>query len=234
MKSRSLLLGSIVSLALFVLLTIAVKSSGPLNDADLQAALWFNQLNLGQALDWIVVSASVYGREYFWVVLVAVMLLFGDKRTRLVALGLCGVFLVGIVAGEAAKEIVARQRPVYALTLNNAGQSGLQSVTIRLPLDTDFSFPSGHALIVSIGAIYSLVAFKRKWVASLLTFEAAVVCFSRVYTFEHYPTDVLAGVALGAAIALGGVWFMRTNMAKVLRRYAGEWVGRLRAGPLVL
>ncbi len=222
MRTRYLLAVSVLSFGIFLALAIIVKSSAPFGLADFQAALWFDRLNLGDTLNALLVPASLYGREYFWVPIVAVMLFLGDKRTRLLATGLAALFLVGIVAGEVAKDLVMRERPwigLLATTKTAQGPPLFYGWTLRVPLDFDFSFPSGHALIVSIGAFYSLVTFRRKWVASLLAVEAAVVCFSRVYVGAHYPTDVLGGVALGAAIVLGGLAVERRYLEKDASRF---------------
>ncbi len=226
MRSRQLGILTLASFALFVVLAVAVSFSSGLQDWDLQAAEWANSLALGGLLNSVLVNASLYGREYFWIPVVAVLLIFGDRRTKLVATGLAGVFVAGIAAGEVAKVLVARPRPyTYVSPLLN------QYIT-RIPLDTDFSFPSGHALIVTIGAVYSLLTFRRKWVAALLTVEAAVVCFSRLYTFEHFPTDVLAGVALGAAIAVGGLLVERRWLSSLGERAVNYLIRALRSGPL--
>jgi membrane-associated phospholipid phosphatase len=76
--------------------------------------------------------------------------------------------------------------------------------------------------------------FRKKWVAGLLTIEAAVVCFSRVYTFEHYPTDVVGGVALGAAVALAGIFIGRRYLRKWWDGAADAVTRLLRDGPLRL
>ncbi len=228
MKQRSLWALSGALFLGFAVLAAAVKTSAGLQSWDFQAALWANHLNLGDAGNWLLVNASLYGREYFWIPLVGLLLLFGDKRTKLVGLGLAGVFVVGIVAGEVAKEVVARSRP---FTLS--GTLSLQTpYVLRIPIETDYSYPSGHALIVSIGALYSLLTFSRRWVSALLAVEAAAVCFSRVYTFEHFPTDVFGGIALGGAIAIAGFAAGRTPLRREADRVVGYLVKVLRDGPL--
>lgn len=71
------------------------------------------------------------------------------------------------------------------------------------------SFPSGHAMSAAI--VYSTVAYlaarlhRRKWAGWLVMTAALVlitlISFSRMYLGVHYPSDVIAGVAVGLAWA---------------------------------
>lgn len=71
------------------------------------------------------------------------------------------------------------------------------------------SFPSGHAMSAAI--VYSTVAYlaarlhRRKWARWLVMGAAliliALISFSRMYLGVHYPSDVIAGVAVGLAWA---------------------------------
>jgi undecaprenyl-diphosphatase len=65
------------------------------------------------------------------------------------------------------------------------------------PLDA-FSFPSGHTLHA---VAFTLVALGYwPWLASLLVPFTLLTATSRVALGLHYPSDVIAGAALGAAI----------------------------------
>ena len=200
---------AVLALAAFLLIAVGIWYLPQAQSFDTGLFRSINDATLGSSFDSLMSFMSLYGREYFWIGTTLVMLVVGDKRTRALAIGLAALFIVGIVAGELAKELLFRTRPDVALS----------SVNLRVPLETDSSFPSGHALIVSIGAVYSLLTFRKKWVSGLLALEAAVVSFSRVYVGVHYPLDVLGGVLLGSFIALAGL--------SLGLKFGKQWVERL-------
>jgi undecaprenyl-diphosphatase len=65
----------------------------------------------------------------------------------------------------------------------------------------DSSLPSGHAA-TSFACATVLTAYEPR-LAPLWFVLASAVAFSRVYVGVHYPLDVIAGAALGAAVGLG-------------------------------
>jgi len=70
------------------------------------------------------------------------------------------------------------------------------------------SFPSGHAATSAAGAVILSVLVGRRiwpWLLAL----AVLIGFSRVYVGVHYPGDVLAGAAIGAAVSLAFVRLLR-------------------------
>lgn len=67
-------------------------------------------------------------------------------------------------------------------------------------LEPDPSFPSGHASRVF--AVAMLLALYFKWPVKVSAFLfAAAIGVSRVYMGIHWPSDVIAGAALGIALA---------------------------------
>jgi len=103
-----------------------------------------------------------------------------------------GLILVGVFAAEAS------------------------AVTLKFVLHNlhpnSYAFPSGHAAgsAATYGILLYLAARRRSSVARVvaaLMFGAVVglIAFSRLYLHVHYLSDVLAGTALGVALAAAGL-----------------------------
>lgn len=69
------------------------------------------------------------------------------------------------------------------------------------------SFPAGHAATAFAGAV--LVSYLAPRAAPIFFTLAAAIGFSRVYVGVHYPGDVLAGAAIGAAVGILAVTLLR-------------------------
>jgi undecaprenyl-diphosphatase len=125
----------------------------------------------------------------FWILTGVVLLCF--KKTRL--MGLCVILSLaaGLLIGNTfLKNMIARERPCW---IDN-------SVPLLINNPRDYSFPSGHTLASFEGAV-SIWLYNRKWGTAALIL-AALIGFSRMYLFVHFPSDVLGGLVLGALIAV--------------------------------
>ena len=125
-------------------------------------------------------------------------LLCTKKYRRQGAILLAGLAVGVLVGNVCLKNLIARPRPCW---LDD-------SVRLLIASPTDYSFPSGHTLSSVIGATV-LTKTNRKfgWAAIPL---AAIIAFSRLYLFVHYPSDILAGAVLGMAIGeTVYYWWMR-------------------------
>ncbi|MES4901377.1 MULTISPECIES: phosphatase PAP2 family protein [unclassified Streptomyces] len=118
------------------------------------------------------------------------------------ARGVAGVVLVGVGTGvayavsEALKLVVDEERPCRAV-------SGVEAVA-DCPAVGDWSFPSNHATLAA-GLAVGLAVLRPRLAAVALPLGAAVAV-ARVAAGVHYPHDVLAGAALGAAVVTAAVW----------------------------
>ena len=101
-----------------------------------------------------------------------------------------GVGLESAVVNIGIKSLFRRTRPVY---------DGLRPHRLRRPRTS--SFPSGHATSAFCAAAL-LSEDDPLW--PLYYVVAAVVAWSRVYVKIHHASDVVGGIAIGAALGRVG------------------------------
>ncbi len=132
----------------------------------------------------------------FWIALTLALLIF--RRTRRLGVFCAGAMFAGLVVTNVVlKNWVARVRPYEVIP-------GLDCL---VGVQKDFSFPSGHA---TNSLACSWVLFRRapkKWGAAALAL-AILIALSRLYVGVHYPTDVLAGAAIGIGSACLSLWLV--------------------------
>lgn len=123
-----------------------------------------------------------------WIILTIVLILFRQTRTAGICMGIC--LLTGYLCGEVfLKNLVQRARPCVVRPISDA--------LLANPLS--FSFPSGHT--TSSFTASTALALCKPW-GKYAWILAALIAFSRLYCYVHFPTDVLCGIALGVSIAL--------------------------------
>ncbi|MFK4146553.1 bifunctional phosphatase PAP2/diacylglycerol kinase family protein [Streptomyces sp. NPDC004065] len=130
------------------------------------------------------------------------------RARRAAVRGLASLSLASLTINTLGKRSVRRSRPV------------LDPVPVmrrlkRQPITT--SFPSGHA--ASAAAFATGVALESPAWGAAVAPVAVSVALSRVYTGVHFPSDVLAGAALGAgaAFAVRGLVPTRAQLAAPAR-----------------
>lgn len=108
--------------------------------------------------------------------------------------------LTSAVGNAVLKSIFLRPRPY---TTGKVTRVELDNPLVStMTLKDNMSFPSGHAQ-ASTNFFGSLAMhFKRAWVWAVCILAVLLIMASRLYLGVHYPTDVLAGFALGAVYAL--------------------------------
>lgn len=126
-----------------------------------------------------------------WILLALALLLFRRTRRQGAAVA-WGLVLDLIACNLLLKPLFGRLRPF-------AVDPGVL-LLVEPPLDA--SFPSGHTA-ASFAAVSALRGSgSALWGPSLAL--ALLIAFSRLYLYVHWPTDVLGGAVLGAAVGWMG------------------------------
>lgn len=151
------------------------------------------ELNRGADLAWIRVlfqAASRLGDGLVWYVLIgALPLAYGLPAVR-PALVMAVTGLTGILIYKWLKSRLLRERPF----IRHPG------ITLAMPPLDRYSFPSGHTLHAVSFTWLAVERFPE--LAWILIPIAGLIAGSRVVLGLHYPSDVLAGGAIGATLAL--------------------------------
>ncbi|MBD3409358.1 MAG: phosphatase PAP2 family protein [Ignavibacteriales bacterium] len=170
-----------------------------LHRIDLAIFYFFNHTLSSGALDkFFTHITEVKSWTIAYIILIGILLTKGGRRGRIAVVGIALLIAVVDMTGHRIlKEIFERARPCNALpdVLTPAGARGT------------FSFPSNHALNNFAAATYFYLLYPNlKWA---LFISAALVALSRVYLGLHYPSDIIAGAAIGSAFGYGFAWAHR-------------------------
>ena len=182
----------LVSLAFFTIyltLSIYVKLLGEQN-IPYNIGL-FNFINGGQvsALNQLMVLFSNYGKEGVWIPVIVLLWIFGKAKHKRSALSIAFALVLAEITAFLSKAIIAQQRPFQYL-----------SVSLLLSPPMDYSYPSGHAIVVASCAVVGVLTLSGYMSIPLLA-EALLVSYSRIYTGVHWPIDVLGSWLMGVSIA---------------------------------
>ena len=198
------LVSSIIIFGIFIVFTLVIYNDIiELNDYSSEGSLIYEfDTGIMQARSYFFSSVTTevmnilsdFGLEYFWIIFPILLFVFGGIDIRIVAVIILLSFMLVIPLTTMVKDLIDRDRPLvfYGASVN------------KLPVDE--SYPSGHASMVSAGAVAALLLLRKsprqKLISILLVIEAGLVCLSRLYLGVHYPTDIIGGILLGSGAAL--------------------------------
>ena len=187
----------------------------PLRHLDDQLLLAANAF--AERTGWL--HAAMLGYATYGVVLFAMLLWAGlllarhrPAKTLAAAGWACLATALAVAVNQPVGHLFAEARP-YATH---------PQLLVLATHTSDFSFPSDHAVMAGASTA-GLLLFSRR-LGLTAAAAALLMAFARVYIGAHYPWDVAAGLALGAAVTLLG-WLLvcrpLTGTTRWLRRQPG-------------
>lgn len=157
-------------------------------------------------LDFILPIITKLGNEgIIWIFIAIAFLISKKYRTNGIKLAIA-LLLCLIIGNITLKPLFARTRPFDINT----------EIELLITKPTDFSFPSGHTMSSFAAAIVIFDANKRMGIIALIL--AALIAFSRLYLYVHFPSDILGGLIIGvinAFIAIKCVDYYRKAKSRI-------------------
>ena len=149
-------------------------------------------------LDKLMIAVTSLGNAgILWIIMTVILLII--PKTRKTGLFMAAALLVEVIlANVILKNFVARTRPYEVVDY--------VSLLIKKPVD--YSFPSGHTG-ASFAAVTALFLCRRKLIGGISLVIAALIAFSRMYLYVHFPTDVIGGVVVGIVSGICGYFIIR-------------------------
>jgi len=126
----------------------------------------------------------------FYLVIIYYFIKNYRKKTWLIML----LLIITIVASDQIsvliKETVQRLRPVHEPDLETLAHNVLRKGGL-------YGFVSSHAANTFAIFVFTSKIFKNRWYGFLLFVWAVVVSYSRIYSWVHYPLDIIGGAVIG-------------------------------------
>ena len=153
--------------------------------------LWIQEVLRGPVQDAFFSFYTQLGNGgILWIALCVVLLFF--PRTRKAGFWALIAMLFGLVCTNVLlKHLVGRTRPWLVL-------EGLVPLVVE---DDPNSFPSGHTCAAFACCVTWARCTGKRWLRCLCIAAALLMGFSRLYVGVHFPSDVLAGCAVGCLCA---------------------------------
>jgi undecaprenyl-diphosphatase len=152
------------------------------------------QLNDKRIFSKVLPLASHSANGYYYLLIPIILFIFAPSKAVLFLTAALISFAVELPVCTVMKYGIKRSRP-YEI---------LDTIYKRSSPGDRFSLPSGHTSAAFVMAVL-LSYFYPILIAPALVW-ASLVGLSRIYLGVHYPTDVLAGMALGMLSGLSGIF----------------------------
>jgi membrane-associated phospholipid phosphatase len=111
-----------------------------------------------------------------------------DKKVWRIAWYFGASYASSFIVTQGSKYLIDRARPYV-----------VDTTLLSFSKESDPSFPSGHTSMAFATAASLSYTFKKWYITVPAYLWAGSVAYSRLYTHNHYPSDVLVGALVGTA-----------------------------------
>ncbi|MDP4179658.1 MAG: phosphatase PAP2 family protein [Bacillota bacterium] len=140
-------------------------------------------------LDKVMPLVTDLGNWGFLWLTVSIILIISKKYRKIGLMAMASFLLSFLLSENVIKYIVQRPRPFVLF----------DQYKLLIPKPSNFSFPSSHSTEAFATAA---ILFKKSKVTGIVFLViAALIAFSRLYLFVHFPSDVLGGIITGLICA---------------------------------
>ena len=178
-KVNKIALMFVLSLSLFIVLSISVLYDSALSQLDITASNFMKDIENSSLTNTMILLTRL--GEWYGIVFISALtvlaLMYGKRKRDALIFSL--FLIVGFLLESIAKIATQRERPPYGI-IHVSG----------------YSFPSGHAMMTALLFLLICYLYRKRLLYIISIFIVSLVGFSRIYLNVHWLSDVIAGYAL--------------------------------------
>lgn len=183
--------------SLFFLPLLLFCAAGSAQNIDIELLRKINPA-VPESLFWRALSSSVSPVVIGLPLLMyAIGMLKQHSKIKIHAVCVAAAILIAMIITQLLKYTIIRDRPFITYPRD------------IFPFDhfgPGLSFPSQHTSFAFATATALSLQCRNWWIAVISFTWAILVGYSRLYLGQHYPSDVVAGIALGIGSAFLSLW----------------------------
>ncbi len=201
----------------------AIVVSGVTLGADDAASRYFKSVQGNAAVDLVVIVITTMGdvSTLFFAGIVLTII----RRTRKAGM----IFLIALIAIVVLvmyiKPLIGREIPPYTFepALELPENFSLENDSLA-PFAANFGYPSGHvSRTTAFAFIVGFLLYQKSRKAAYAIWALPVaVGITRLYVFQHYPTDLIGGFLFGAMVSVVLANAMKLDQPFLMSKIKGK------------
>ena len=187
---------------------------------------WLTRANQNPSLDWLSWILNIFtlacDKGLIWIIAALIMLFFKKWRKTGIILGFGLIVFAMLFNNIIIKYSVQRPRPFEIEPIGSILSARVSDWMLPdgssflgfFEVPDSYSFMSGHSFSSALCATIIFAYHRKTGIAAIII--ATIISFSRLYFGVHYPTDVIAGVIVGAGCGILTVFLAHKFYDKIV------------------